>query len=223
MSPRVRKQLVVLVVLVGVVGIVLAAIATNLIRLGPTGIALPPGAGAIAALWVRFPDLDPLYDYYAVRVTVENAADTPSVYPYAIAVNLTVIGGEILSSHYPFAGDHLQQERVPLDWGGSPPGMTLNLPAGEVRVHDGGSYFLWTALGKRGLASQPIFTTSADFYAEFRIPENATMEAHPDVLLDWYYANALQAYSVATRGANTICYYVPEPGSEGTAGGAPCR
>lgn len=53
-------------------------------------------------------------------------------------------------------------------------------------------------------------------------PQNATMEAHVDVLLTWYYVNPFQAYPVAFRGAEAVCYYVPERGSEGSAPYSPC-
>lgn len=206
-----------MVTAVAVAGLVLGSIMTNLVRLGPSSVTLPEPPLAISAAWFRFPDGDSAHDYYAILVKVMSLVDTASVYPYRIDVNVTVIGGEGISGWYPMAGDHPSQQQLPLSWGGSPPDMTLNLPAGLVENGHGGSYMLWTVLGKRGLQSQPIFTSSGDFYVEFALPENATLEAHPEVLLEWDYANALQAYPIAVRGTHAVCSYVPTADSEGTA------
>ncbi len=200
----------------GVSGAVLGAIAANVIRLGPSSIVLPENALTVNAAWYRFPDLDPEYDYYSIVVTLVNGVDTPSVYPYAVEMNLTVIGGQSLD-HMPLAGDYTGQKSQPLSWGGSPPDLTLNLPAGTVTAQDREFYMRWDVAGKTFLGSRPVFTTSADFFAEFRVPENESLSAHPEVTVNWYHANPLQAYPVAMRARNVTCYYVPGADSEGTA------
>lgn len=170
----------------------------------------------LRAAWYRFPDIDPDHDYYSVVVAVFNNATIANVHPYAISVNLTVIHGQPLD-YRPMAGD----QRVPgedmLSWGGSPPDLHLSLPSGLVAIDQGASYQAWSVAGRRGLESQPIFDSTADFYAQFVLPENATLEGHPEVSLDWYYANPLQAYQVSMRSAHLVCLYIPEAASEGTA------
>ncbi len=215
--------MVLLVAGLSVSGLVIAAVATNLIKLGPSTVRLPDPPLTLDAVWYRVPDIDPEKDYYAILVTVANLADDPNILPYSIVVNVTVIGAQVVSGAFPQAGDHARMDSQTFDYGESRPLVVVDGPAGYVNTYEGDSYFVWTVVGKRGLESQPVFTASADFYLDTVVlPENVTLEAHPEVLLTWYYANALQAYSVATRGANVVCNYVPPPGSEGTGPYSSC-
>ncbi len=203
--------------------LILAGIASNLIRLGPATVALPDPPMTLDATWYRIPDADPANDYYAFLVTVTNLVDRADILPFAISLNLTVIGGQAVTGWFPQAGDHARQESLTPEFIDSRPSVTLNQPAGYVNTYNGRSYFIWTVVGKRGVESQPIFVQSADFYLEGVVfPENATMEVHPEVLVTWYYANALQAYSVADRGAHVVCTYAPTAESEGTAPYSAC-
>lgn len=212
-----------LVAIVAVAAVLLTAIGTNVIKLGPTGNVLPDDPVALAAFWYRFADLDPDWDYYAFVVGVVNQVETASVYPFFLNVNLTVIDGQNMVGWLPTAGDRTSQEDVALNledaW---PTSGTLRLPAGYVQTVPGTAYMLWTVAGARGLTRQPIFTSNADFYAEFRLPENATLEAHPEALLEWDYANVLQAYSVGARGVHVVCYQVAPTGTEGNASWGAC-
>jgi hypothetical protein len=216
LTPGSRRILVLVVVAVGIAGTLLGAIMGNALRLGPSSVALPQDALTIQAFWYRFPDGDSARDYYSVVVTVVNAAGTPNVSPYAIVVNLTVIGGQPVD-YRPVAGDRRLPGEDSLSWGGSPQDLQLDLPAGFVTPHDGVGYQQWTVAGRRGFESQPIFTERADFYAEFILPENASLEAHPDVSLQWFYVNPLQAYPIAMQTKDAYCFYAPSAGTEGTA------
>ncbi len=193
----------------------LLAVVTDVIRLGPSRVLLTPESLTIEARWFRFPDDDSAHDYYAILVRIVNHLNEPSVHPYAIRVNLTVAGGVRVDGFHPTAGDHAEQEWVTVDYGGSPPTVVLNLPAGHIERYDGETYTLWNVTGSHGLASQPVFTESADFYAQFRLLQGSPLAARAEVLVDWFYANPLQAYPVATQGTRAVCSYVPGPDSMG--------
>ncbi len=213
MSPRIAGLRALGPAAVGVASILLIAVITDVVRLGPSDVVLTADSLTIEASWYRFPDDDP-WDFYAVLVRLVSHVVEPSVYPYVALINITVVGGVCVDGFHPTAGDHAGQELVTVEHGGSPPTLVLNLPAGHIERFDGGSYMRWDVTGSHGLGSQPVFTKSADFYAEFRVPEGAVLEAHLDARVDWYYVNPLQAYPVATQGAGAVGYYPPRPGSE---------
>lgn len=157
-------------------------------------------------------------------VHVVNRLGSDSIVPYAIDVNVSTVQGENIGVWLPMGGDHTASELISLTWGGSPPSVTLVLPAGSVNLHVGHSYFTWNVQGERGFLSQPIFRDSADFFLDsFRFPENASMVAQVDVVLTWYYENPAQAYAMASAAATVVCHYVPGPNSEGTAPYSACE
>jgi len=203
---------------------VLAALRTDVIRLGPSSVALPAEPFRLTATWYRLADGDPAHDYYMFLVHVQNQVDSTSIVPYAIDVNISTRGGENLGGWLPVGGDHTRMESVGRYIDESPPRtINLELPAGFVNRDDGGWYFTWHVVGERGLASQPIFRDGVDFLLSIvRFQENATMDVHVDLLLTWYYANPFQAYPVASRPGAAVCHYVPVPGSEGSSPYSPC-
>lgn len=218
-----RKGIALIVGFVAAISI-LAALRLDVVRLGPASVMLPDDALLVSATWYRIRDGDSDNDYYMLLVHVQNRVDSDSILPYAVDVNVSAPGAEHILGWLPMYGDHSQMERVEHRELAAPQVISLELPAGFVSHNGGRDYhFVWNVRGERGLASQPIFREGADFLLDTVVfPQNGTMEAHVDVLLTWYHVNPFQAYPVASRGAETVCYYVPEPGSEGSAPYSPC-
>lgn len=217
-----RKRVVLLVGLVTLISI-LALLRLDIVRLGPSSVTLPADALVVTATWYRLSDSNLEHDGYNFLVRVQNRLDSESIFPFSIDVNISAPGAEIILGWRPLAGDHGREETVTMNLHASAERITLELPAGLVHNHGGTTYFAWSVRGERGLASQPVFRDRADFFLDTVIfPQNATMEAHVEVVLTWYYANPFQAYPMASRKAEALCSYVPEPGSEGSTPQAPC-
>lgn len=215
--------MILFVILVGILA-VLAALRTDLVRIGPSSVTLPEQALRLSVTWYRLGDIDPEHDYYRFWIHVQNRVDSDSIVPYAIVVNISAREGETLGGWLPMAGDHDRTQRVQWPLDDSSTVLSLDLPAGYVNRADGTAYLMWNVQGERGLSSQAIFRDGADFLVDsVRFPENATMEAHVSVLLTWYYTNPFQAYPVASQTGTATCRYVPDPGSEGSRPYSACE
>ena len=129
-----EEQLVILIALVGFLS-VLTALRTDVVRLGPSSVALPADALMLSVTWYRFPDIDPTHDYCMFVVHVANRLSSDSIMPYDIDVNVSTVQGENGGIWLPKGGDHTDTEVISQVWGGAPPAVTLVLPAGYVSRH----------------------------------------------------------------------------------------
>lgn len=209
-----RKILVLAVVGVICLGLFFALTATDLVRLGPSTVSLDPDALRVSGEWFRQSDLDPSHDYYSIWIRVDNEVNDPSIRPFAMAVSVSAEDSVIFTGWIPHAGNQRASETRTRQLPGGAE-IVLAPPAGAVQTRSDGGFMRWTVSGERGLVRQPLFETSADFYLDMiRIPDGAALRAQVEVRVEWFYANVLQAYSVAERVGRMACQYDPIPGAE---------
>ena len=171
-------------------------IATDVIRLGPSEVALPANALSVDSEFIRIADLDPVWDYYYLVATISNRATDPPVQPYEAVVTLHSNSGEILG-HNPASGDH---SPTPVSRAFPDVDRTFTLPAGFIGYREPSSGMAtWTARGESGWESRPIFRDQANFVLKIRIVEGMKPSFSTVVTVTWYYHSAIQAYPVASR------------------------
>ena len=177
------------------------AIATDVIRLGPSEVALPADALSVVPEFIRIPDGDPAWDYYYLVATISNRVTDPSVQPYEAVATLQANSGDIFV-HYPSVDDHAA---TPFAFTFPDVGRTFTLPGGSIGYREPASgKATWTAQGESGWESGPIFRDQVSFVLDIRVVDGVKPSFSTVVTVTWYYRSAIQAYPVASRTVETL-------------------
>jgi hypothetical protein len=175
-------------------------IVTDVIRLGPSEVALPADALSVVPEFIRIPDGDPAWDYYYLVATISNRVLDPSVQPYEAVVTFRTNSGETLG-HYPSVDDH---RATTFAFTFPDVDRTFTFPAGSIGYSEPSpGTATWTARGESGWESRPIFRDQASFVLEIRIVDGMKPGLSTVVTVTWYYHSAIQAYPVASRTVET--------------------
>src|SRR5437762_11875991 len=130
---RLRLRTVLLVLTIAAVSMFgpSVAIATDLIRLGPTQVDLGPHPILLAVQVERASasDNNPEYDWYAIRFSVQNNATVPEVHPYSLEV-LVRLPNAVTFNWAPPNGHPFSQPSTRHD---GPRGFWLRLSAAGLR------------------------------------------------------------------------------------------
>src|SRR5438034_10458014 len=131
---RLRLRTVLLVLTIAAVSMVgpIVAIATDLIRLGPTQVDLGPHPILLAVQVERASasDNNPEYDWYAIRFSVKNNATVPDVPPYSLEVLVRLPNA--VTFNWPPANGHPFYQAITREDG--PRGFGFALGAAELRI-----------------------------------------------------------------------------------------
>lgn len=177
-----------------IAGIVLGLM-TDVIRLGPSEVTLPADALIVTLEPIRGRDIDPVWDYYYLTVTISNRVTDPAILPYEAEVTLLTNPDAVTLGYFPSRDNREESTRSFLNVD-----RIFHLPAGTVGFREptpGTAH--WTARGESFGNSRPIFRTVASYVLEVRIGEGTTPSLSSVVTLTWYYQSAVQAHPVATR------------------------
>ena len=197
----------------------IVAITTDLIRLGPTQVDLGPHPILLAAEVERgsASDNNPEYDWYAIRLSIQNNTTAREVHPYSLEV-LVRLPNALVFNWAPANGHPFYQtvtrEDGPRGFGFALGADELRVPAGDFRTSSnfnisspGGMSIQWVAIGEEGLNRVPIFENAVDFVLYgIQVPEGTGLEAQIVVTLTWGYYGPLQAYPV---GSQTVSVSTP--------------
>jgi hypothetical protein len=203
---RGNRRLVVAIIGILVLGLVIGLV-TDLIRIGPSAVALSPDAMTVTLEILRISDGDNLHDYYYVVVTVSNTVVDPSIQPYEATVTLNTNAGDGTLKHTPSLDD---DGDTPFTISFPDVDRTFTFPVGTVHYDErtsGAGH--WILRGESGMKSRPIFRDVASFVLEVAIGEGGQISASAIVDVAWYYHSAVQAYPVASRSIATPTLVIP--------------
>ena len=181
-----------------------AAIATDTIRLGPTGFDLPSDAMSVTVdvLWQTRSVNSTMWDFYSILVTVHNNVFNASVQPYGLEVQIPLTNASL--GHW-WPSNPIYQA---FPWSTTADdGKLLLMPAGQIIVvanpsnpGQGPSWIRWSVQGDTSAGNVPIMNDLAQFYLEdLAVAKGTVYATSATATLTWDYHGSLQTYPVASR------------------------
>lgn len=146
------------------------------------------------ALYKDTGELDPNYDYYAVKVTTEdikyrNTAWTGPMYVYVDIAVLPKSAAEVPANHVPKSGTKFSQHSVSFQYEGI--GFNVNIPRTFVSYwekEDWTKHFVWEVSGIKPsfVGWWFVFDDYAEFAVGFRVPQSSYVISASYAYGEWY-------------------------------------
>ncbi|WP_297435377.1 hypothetical protein [Thermococcus sp.] len=147
------------------------------------------------ALYKDTGELDPNYDYYAVKITTEdinyrNDGWVGPMYIYADIAVLPESAAEVPANHVPKSGTKFSQHSVSFSYEGI--GLNVLIPRAFVsyweKNGDGAHHFIWEVSGAKPsfVGWWFVFNDYAEFAVGFRVPQNSNVYTATYAYGDWY-------------------------------------
>ncbi|AJC72706.1 hypothetical protein X802_04480 [Thermococcus guaymasensis DSM 11113] len=170
------------------------------------------------ALYKDTGELDPNYDYYAVKITTEDAKYRNSgwVGPMYIYVDVAVLpssAAEVPASHVPTSGTKFTQHSVSFSYEGI--GFDVQIPRTFVSYwekNDWAHHFVWEVSGIKPsfVGWWFVFDDYAEFATGFRVPQSSNVFTAAYAYGEWYKLYLVVFRKIASDYAVIGMSYLPK-------------
>ncbi|WP_456365230.1 hypothetical protein [Thermococcus sp.] len=177
------------------------------------------------ALYKDTGELDPSYDYYAIKVTTEDVKyrNDGWIGPMYIYVDIAVLpesAAEVPANHVPKSGIKFSQHSVSFEYEGI--GFNVNIPRTFVSYwakKDWAEHFVWEVSGIKPsfIGWWFVFDDYAEFAVGFRVPQNSYVVTVPYAYGEWYKFYGIFFRKVGSDEAVVGMWY--SPGSSACSSG----